>query len=48
MTAGQFNVAALAVNYVRFFRGASCMPPLKGDDKMLHTAITLQADDAGS
>ena len=41
--AGQFNTTALAVNYmyVRFFCGASCMPPIEVDDRMLCTVITL-------
>ena len=37
-TAGQFTTTALAVNYVRFFHGVSCMPPLEVDDQMLGTA----------
>ena len=41
MTVGQFNTAALKVDYVRFSRGASCMPLLEVEDQMLHTAITL-------
>ena len=40
-TEGQFNTTTLAVNYVCFFRGASCMPPLEADYQMLLTAITL-------
>ena len=39
--AEQFNTAALMVNYARFSRGASCMPPLEVDDQVLRTAITL-------
>ena len=37
-TVGQFNTTALAVNYIRFFHGTSCMPPLEVADQMLHTA----------
>ena len=40
-TAGQFNTAALVVNYIRFCHDASCMSPLEVDDQMLSTAITL-------
>ena len=37
-TGGLFNTTALAVNYIRFFHGASCMPPLEVDNQMLRTA----------
>ena len=40
-TAGQFKATALAVNYVHFFRGASCMPPLEVDDKMLRAVRVI-------
>ena len=40
--AGQFNITALAVNYVSFFRGASSILLLKADE-MLSTAVTLRS-----
>ena len=40
-TVRQFNTAALAVKYFRFFRGASCTPLLVVEDQMMRSAITL-------
>ena len=42
-TAGQFNTAALAVNYVCFFHSESCMPPLEVDDQMRTVRRMMQA-----